>query len=338
MDLTIKGAGIFGLATAWEAVKQGAKVRVIDPFGIGAGASGGLVGALAPHTPETWNEAKALQLDALLTAQDWWAEVEAVAGCKSGYGRTGRVQPVLEERGLELAQIRAEAAQTLWQGKAFWRLRAADRPHDPISPTGMVVEDSLTARIHPRLALAALAAAIRAKGGEIGTDGPETGLVLHACGAAGLRALSQALARPVGRGEKGQAIALRFDMANAPQVYAPGLHIVPHIDGTVAIGSTSEREYDAPDTTDSQLEDLLAKARATLPVLRDAPVIERWAGERPRASTRKLVLGAMPLRDGHFVANGGFKTGFAMAPVAARMMVDLMLHDKDTIPATMRLE
>lgn len=338
MDLTIKGAGIFGLATAWEAVKQGAKVRVIDPYGIGAGASGGLVGALAPHAPETWNEAKALQLDALLSAQSWWDKVEAVAGVKSGYGRTGRVQPVLEARGLELAQIRAENAKELWQGKAFWRLRAADQPHDPISPTGMVVEDDLTARIHPRLALAALAAAIRAKGGEIVTEGAKEGAVLHACGAAGLRALSQDLDRPLGGGEKGQALSLRFDMAKAPQVYAPGLHIVPHIDGTVAIGSTSEREYASAKDTDEKLDDLLQKAIATLPALRNAPEIERWAGERPRASTRKLVLGAYPNRLGHFVANGGFKTGFAMAPVAARMMVDLILHGKDLIPATMRLD
>ena len=47
--MTVRGAGIFGLAIAWTCARRGAAVRVIDPGGPGAGASGGLVGALAPH-------------------------------------------------------------------------------------------------------------------------------------------------------------------------------------------------------------------------------------------------------------------------------------------------
>ena len=337
MELTILGAGIFGLSIAWEAAQKGVKTRVIDPNGIGAGASGGLVGALAPHAPETWNEAKAAQLAALLQAQDWWDAVEAAAGVKSGYGRTGRVQPVMDERGLQLAAERAENAKTLWQGRAYWQLRPADRATDPVSPTGMVVEDTLTARISPRLGLAALAKAIRAKGGQIVTEGPQEGIVIHAYGAAGLRDLTATLGRDIGRGEKGQALSLAFDMADAPQIYAPGLHIVPHIDGTVAIGSTSERHYEDAKSTDEQLDVLYQKALEAFPALASAPILERWAGERPRAVTRKLVLGAYPEREGHFVANGGFKTGFAMAPLAARIILDLALDGRDTIPETMRL-
>ena len=71
VDLTVMGAGIFGLSIAWEATQRGARVRVIDPHGAGAGASGGLVGALAPHVPENWNPKKAFQLDSLLMADRW---------------------------------------------------------------------------------------------------------------------------------------------------------------------------------------------------------------------------------------------------------------------------
>ena len=42
-DLTIRGAGIFGLSIAWEALKRGARVRVVDPAGPAAGASGAAV-------------------------------------------------------------------------------------------------------------------------------------------------------------------------------------------------------------------------------------------------------------------------------------------------------
>ena len=73
IDLTVRGAGIFGLSIAWTAVQRGAKVQVVDPYGPAAGSSGGLVGALAPHVPENWNAKKAFQLDSLLMAAAFWA-------------------------------------------------------------------------------------------------------------------------------------------------------------------------------------------------------------------------------------------------------------------------
>jgi len=54
-DVTVRGAGVFGLSVAYACAQRGAKVRVIDPRGVAAGASGGIVGALAPHVPENWN-------------------------------------------------------------------------------------------------------------------------------------------------------------------------------------------------------------------------------------------------------------------------------------------
>ena len=52
VDVTVRGAGIFGLSIAWACVRRGASVRVVDPAGPGAGSSGGIVGALAPHVQQ----------------------------------------------------------------------------------------------------------------------------------------------------------------------------------------------------------------------------------------------------------------------------------------------
>lgn len=336
-EITILGAGIFGLSCAWEAARRGARVQVIDPNGPGAGASGGLVGALAPHAPEGWAPAKALQLQALLMAPDWWSGVEAASGLPSGYARSGRVQPLKDARAVEQAHARAAGAQTLWQGQALWRVRPADQPGDPTSPTGMVAEDTLTARLHPRMALAALVAAIRAHGGTVERTGTARGPLIHATGAAGLRDLSNDLGRPIGRGEKGQALSLAFDARDWPQIYAPGLHIVFHADGTTAIGSTSERDYDRADATDTQLDALHARAVEVLPALRDAPILSRWAGERPRAASRTVLLDEWPGKPGQFIANGGFKTGFAMAPLAAGLLMDRVLDGADRIPDAWRM-
>ena len=79
-EITVVGGGIFGLACAWELARRGARVRLIEADRLGAGSSGGTVGALAPHVPEPWNDKKALQRDALVAAEGWWAEVAAAGG------------------------------------------------------------------------------------------------------------------------------------------------------------------------------------------------------------------------------------------------------------------
>ena len=72
VDVTVMGAGVFGLSVAYACLLRGAKVQVIDPAGVGTGASGGIIGALAPHVPEQWNPKKAFQLDSLLMQGAFW--------------------------------------------------------------------------------------------------------------------------------------------------------------------------------------------------------------------------------------------------------------------------
>ena len=136
-DLTVMGGGIFGLACAWEATRRGAKVRLIERHAIGAGASGGLVGALAPHVPENWNDKKQFQLESLLMAPDWWAAVADAGGGDPGYLRSGRLQPIPDDRALANARARIAESKTLWQNHAEWRvLPATGAVWEPHSPTG----------------------------------------------------------------------------------------------------------------------------------------------------------------------------------------------------------
>ena len=339
-DVTVMGAGVFGLGIACACARRGARVAVVDPAGPGAGASGGLVGALAPHVPEGWNPKKAFQFESLAMAPDWWAGVEALAGRSAGFARTGRLQPVADAAALDLARVRGATARDLWQGIALWQVEPA--PADgwaPVSPTGMVIRDTLSARLHPRAAVQALAGALRALGGWIGSeDAGAGGPVVWATGHRGLADLSAGTGRSVGTGVKGQAALLALDRRDAPQIFADGVHVVPHADGTVAIGSTSERDFDDPAATDRQLDALLARAVAVCPALEGAPVIDRWAGVRPRARSRSPMLGPWPGRPGHFVANGGFKIGFGIAPKVAEVMADLVLEGRDAIPAGFRVE
>jgi len=341
IDVTVMGGGAFGLSVAYACAARGAKVRVIEKRYIGAGSSGGVVGALAPHVPENWNPKKEFQFQSLIMAQDFWDGVQAQSGISPGYARAGRLQAVADARGLELAHQRVGTAADLWRGKATWQvLSAAERDAwQPVSASGYLIHDSLSARMHPRMACESLAGAVRALGGEIVIgDGPVEGQVVWATGYEGLLALSEAVGRPVGNGVKGQALSLRHDARGKPQLFVDGLHIIPHDDGTVAIGSTSEREFNTSDGTDSQLDVLHERALAACPVLQGAPVLARWAGVRPRAKSRAPMLGKWPGRAGHFIANGGFKIGFGMAPKMAGVMADLVLEGRDDIPDGFRVE
>ncbi|MEM8654219.1 MAG: FAD-binding oxidoreductase [Pseudomonadota bacterium] len=332
-DITVRGAGIFGLSIAWVLAGRGARVQVIDPNGLAAGASGGIVGALAPHVPENWNPKKQFQLESLLMAEAFWAEVEAAGGQSPGYGRTGRCQPIADDAALALAHQRSETAKTLWGDAATWTVRPVENPDwTAHSPTGMEIFDTLSARIHPHQACYALAAALETKGVTVQPDAPETGITLHATGVAGLKTLNAGHTRMVGTGIKGQAALLDFAAPNAPQLFADTLHIIPHADGTTAIGSTTERAYDDPTSTDAQLDDIVTRARTAVTALKDAKVIAKWAGLRPRSRSRAPMLGPWPDQPGHYIANGGFKIGFGMAPKVATTMADLILDGLDTIP------
>lgn len=329
-DVTVLGAGAFGLSVAWACARRGARVQVIDPGGPGAGASGGLVGALAPHAPDQWDEAKAFQFRALVMAERFWAEAAAQGGGDPGYARLGRLQPLADQAAVDRARARASAAADLWPG-FVWEVTDDPGAFAPVSPTGLWIRDTLSARLNPRRAVAALVAAIRAAGGSVGAEGSPEGRIVRATGAAGL------VAAGLGQGVKGQAALLRLDAGAVPQVYAGGVHVVPHDDGTVAIGSTTERDFAEATSTDAQLDAVIAAARSAVPALGEAPVVARWAGLRPRAASRQPLLGPDPAHPGDFIANGGFKTGFGLAPLAGEVMANLLLDGNDSgIPVGFR--
>ncbi len=342
-SITVVGAGIAGLSLAWEIARRGHHVCVIEAEEIGAGSSGGTVGALAPHAPESWNAKKQFQLDSLLAAPDFWADVAEAGGVDPGYARTGRVQAAAAA---DLPKLRAriEGAGQFWKGAARMWLTDS-RPGGPLcpdSPDGWWLMDDLTARLSPRAAGSALAAAIRSKGGEIITGqhaalGQTGNPTIWATGVAGLEALSADLGEKMGQGVKGQSASLAFAASEAPQVYAEGLHLVPHADGTVGVGSTSENRYDHAEP-DGLLEDVITSALALCPALSGAPVITRWAGIRPRAKSRAPLAGPWPGRPGQFVLNGGFKIGFGMAPALAQVMADLVLDGHNALPEGFRLQ
>ncbi len=366
-DLLVVGGGIVGLWVARLAGQAGLSVVLLEAAKIGSGASGGLLGALMPHMPERWNPKKQFQFDALVSLETKIAEIEAETGLACGYRRCGRLLPLAKPHHADLAIDWAADAQTRWQtptGGYSWQLLdrapAQDWPAVRSMPHGLVLE-TLAARVNPRRYLTALAAGL---GGDVTTiEGdalhgvvPATGVatttagrsikagsVVLTAGHAGFALLERLTGRPstdFGIGVKGQAALLEADIDPAwPLVFQDGTYVVPHEGGVAAVGSTSETTFASGTETDGQLDDVVAKAAALCPALAGAPVIERWAGIRPKAVKRDPMIGPVPGYGGLFVATGGFKITFGIAHEMARCVLDFALEGRgEGIPQSFRIE
>tara|TARA_B000000475_G_scaffold232949_1_gene199399 strand:- start:473 stop:1498 length:1026 start_codon:yes stop_codon:yes gene_type:complete len=339
-DVTIYGAGVFGLSIAWSCITRGAKVRVIEKKSVGAGSSGSPVGALSPHTPDNWNVKKKFQLDSLMMSKKYWTDLEYETGSSTGFMNSGRIQAIQDQRQLILAKERVEGAKVRWGNSFVWEVVGESKllTWRPISKTGLYIYDNLSSVITPNAALSVLSEAIVRSGSEIIIgQAREQGKVLYAAGYEELENISEVLKKPLGVGVKGQALIVKYDARELPQISVNGVHAVPHFDGTVAIGSTTEKAFSDATNNDFLLDDLYQDAILNLPILKKAEVITRWAGVRPSARKRLPILGKHPVYQGAYIANGGFKIGFSLAPKVAEVMADYILYDIDNIPKTFKV-
>lgn len=354
-DLIIIGGGIVGLWSAYFAAKLGLKTVLVEEHGIAAGASGGLLGALMPHSPDRWNPKKQFQFEALTQLPSLVDELESRTGQQVGYRRVGRIAPILKDHHVDDVARRSEGATEFWQSEggtfAMQQMEAGPAENWPAAgamPFGVAV-DNLSARLSPRKLIMALAGALHGNidlrfGTRAAFLGEKQvtlgdGSVLHAdkilvsAGLASFDMLRPYAPKIAGRGVKGQAAILDTNLdPNLPIIYSDGVYLIVHDDGSTAIGSTSEKEFSDGRETDHLLDDVVEKARALSPLIKDAPVIERWAGVRPQAQGRDPLLGALPNNDWLYVATGGFKISFGIAHLMAQAVIGAAADDENAPP------
>lgn len=340
-DVTIIGAGIVGLWCAYFAVKAGLRPLIIDSIGIGAGASGGVIGALMPHQPSMWSAKKQLQLKGLLGLPNEIAALESQIGLSSGYARVGRMMPIWTEAEHKKHAAWEIGAQTHWPSEFNWTLNKTFAESQWLdleaAPFGFAF-DTLAARLNPRAMCTLLAKAIENNADfhfGVGVGAIESGRsilmndanrlstnhILITTGIKSFDLLEPILGRKTGTGVKGQSALLRaksaFDAKTLPVVFADGLYIIAHDNGHIAVGSTSENDWESAHSTDIQLDHLVQRAQTICPMLREADVIERWAGVRPKHESRDPVVAQLTQDPNIVVATGGFKISFAIAHLMA---------------------
>jgi glycine oxidase len=117
-------------------------------------------------------------------------------------------------------------------------------------------------------------------------------------------------------------------------VRSPECYLIPRSDGRILVGTTVEEAGFNKRTDIATIQRLHRAAVAMVPELRDAKILEDWAGLRPGTPDALPILGPTST-PGYYVATGHFRDGILLAPITAQVMADLIegkTSDHDLTP------
>lgn len=136
--------------------------------------------------------------------------------------------------------------------------------------------------------------------------------------------------QPIG----GQMLCLKSDLGTV--LYSSDVYLVPRRDGRLLVGATIEapgfRGQNRGDATVAGTRQLLRAACELLPELKDAPLLNSWAGLRPGTPDGLPILGKTPVKN-LFVATGHYRNGILLTPQTAQIMARCLLQNEDAPPA-----
>lgn len=350
--IVVVGAGAAGLACAWRLAGAGHAVTLIEAGEPGEGAmkaSGGMLAAGYECTVELEEGRPLAEAFARLTeaaAELWpaWADrLQQESGRAVGYERRGSLLPIFSADESVRAAACAERAREL--GVRIERLDGEGvRNAEPSLAAALGgIAFPGDGQVDNRALGQALAEAASARGVKIISRrkvqaldrraGAVAGVILDpderiaadavilATGVASLPDLPRQMAMtPV----KGQMIAFAAQRPLAPSRIIRGfsIYLAAKPGMRLVAGATSEPDACDNVTDDEAVARLTAAARAAIPGLCAVPVMDRWAGVRPRSADSLPVIGE--LEPGLFAAGGGYRNGVLLAPAIAEALTAMI--------------
>ncbi|MFT4197670.1 MAG: FAD-dependent oxidoreductase [Pseudoxanthomonas sp.] len=342
-DLIVVGVGIVGAACAEAAASEGMRVALVEPGTVGGGASAEAMGhlvamdddpaelALSAYSLRLWERFAALpEAEFSRCGTLWVARGEAdFAGIDAKVER-------LAAAGVHAEKIGSAQLYTLEPhlvaGLAGGMLVPGEAVVYPPRVARHLVERACKfgAAFHAARVAALVDGGVRLEDGRT-----LRGRVLVATGCA----LGQLLPELPVLPRKGQLVItdrypglihhqlLALDYAASAHGNADSsvaFNVQPRPTGQILIGSS--REFGASDREISLplLQRMLGSAFDYLPVLRELQAIRVWSGFRPATPDGRPYLGAVPGREGVWVAGGHEGLGVTTALGSARLLVDLL--------------
>ena len=346
----VVGGGIAGCAAAMELLERGRNVTVLDRDQPGSGATGASAGMLAPQY-ECFDPDPAFRfgLESMALWPEFARTLESLTDWPIAHRTTGMLvanrTPEEEDQARRALAWQADAGL---QGEVLSSAEARRR-HPGVGtdfPSYTWLPEEAQVDVQ-RLAVG-LADAVRASGGAVragksvqallAENGKVVGVLLAdgtrmeaptvvlAAGAWSPRIEGLPESLPV-RPVRGQILRL---LPTEPPPWTlladhRGRYLVPRENGTLLVGSTMEEVGYRDEVTDEARASILSSALELFPGLEEAKIVERWAGLRPITPDTWPILGPEPSMAGLYYATGYGRNGVLFAPLASRIVADLIL-------------
>ncbi|MGH2706493.1 MAG: glycine oxidase ThiO [Actinomycetota bacterium] len=356
LDTIVVGAGVIGLAIAWQASQQGQRVLVVDRDDPPRGASWVAAGMLAPVTEASFGEERllALNLESARRYPAFVAGLEQASGMSLASPVPGTLFVALDRDRLEALHRLHEFQRSLGL-EVEWLTGIECRRREPSlhssTRAGVLVRGDR--EIDPRRLGRALRIALERSGGwvRVGVEVTEilvederaTGIrlaggeqlaahtVVLAAGSwsgliRGVPADVTAALRPV----KGQILRLRPRMRAGGEpltrhiIRTDEVYLVPRRDGELVVGATVEEQGFDTAITAGAVYELLRAADEAAPGIRELELAEASAGLRPATPDNAPLLGPTSIQ-GLVAATGHYRNGVLLTPVTADAIARLLV-------------
>ncbi len=327
------GGGIIGLSLSIALRKRGLRVLVVERGEPGREASHAAAGMLADCTLETPSALQPLASASARMYPEFVHELQDESGMKVDLRDQGTLlfpspECVSEQPDFFLDNLLPAALDELEPSLAGMNIPAFFLKERSVDPRALVAA-TLKAAKHREVDIssgAAVTDVLLSDGRVAGVTTDRTHYsapcVVNCAGAwAGTFSTLRFPTRPV----KGQMLAMTCAERNVLRhvIRAPEVYLVPRTDGRILIGSTLEEAgYDKRTDADT-IHRLHQAAIQVVPALKQARILESWAGLRPGTPDDLPILGATS-EPGYFVATGHFRDGILLTPVTAQIMAQVI--------------
>ena len=328
-DVIIIGGGIIGLSLAIALRKRGATVLVVERGEPGREASHAAGGMLVDCGTELPDVLQPLAMASAGMYPEFAHELQVESGLNVDLRDYGTIlipppEHVHDRPGFTSASLLPAPLSELEPA-----LAQPDRPafylkERSVDPRGLVAAALKTAKNRGVDFSSGddVTAVTTAEGSVTGITTKKTSFlsskVVNCAGAwSGQIAPHRFPTRPV----KGQMLCLAMPSRTLLKhvIRSPKAYLIPRSDGRLLVGATVEEAGFDKRTDPATIQRLHHAALELVPQLRDAKILEDWAGLRPGTPDALPILGATET-PGYFVATGHFRDGILLAPITAQLM------------------
>lgn len=302
-ETLIIGAGVIGLSIAYELLKRGQPVRVLEQNRSGEGATRAAAGMLATDhelIPALHQLAAASRKLYPHLVRELFNET----GIDSGY----KENPFRLIRGHEEIQFASVGQLDPVQVTRSLRQAIVTRGgqiEEQTTVTGLLQSQATVSGVETtrgkRQARHVVIASGRGSEAILATSGVSIATI------------------PV----KGECLAVRLPgHVLTETLFSDDVYLVPKFDGRIIIGATERPGDETTTVSVGGIAQLLQSAIRLFPAIEEAEIVQIWSGVRPQTMDGLPYIGPVSELEQLFVATGHHRHGILLAPVTATIIAD----------------